>query len=186
MNTTTTEVGGVRPTTVAFTNCFDATTFGRLVYLTAQEKRRLRNVLSALHDYGHILKASLVPALPALSFVEVIDHLRTSVGAPLANAALAAAERSFRSTEPAPAARRLIPDDVGPQPTVDDCLVRRKHVVAETKTGVEEGPVVLAGSIQILDNSEQAGAVELGQISLDVTPCRRGFRGPGGHHAAPG
>jgi hypothetical protein len=94
----------VRPTTVAFVNCFDATTFGCLVYLTAQEKRRLRNVLAALNEYGYILRASLVPALPALSFVEVIDHLRGSVGAPLANATLAASERSFRSTEPAPAA----------------------------------------------------------------------------------
>jgi hypothetical protein len=89
---------------VAFVNCFDATTFGCLVYLTAQEKRRLRNVLAALNEYGYILRASLVPALPALSFVEVIDHLRGSVGAPLANATLAASERSFRSTEPAPAA----------------------------------------------------------------------------------
>ena len=43
MNTTTTDVGGVRPTTVAFVNCFDATTFGRLVYLTAQERRRLED-----------------------------------------------------------------------------------------------------------------------------------------------
>jgi hypothetical protein len=100
----TTDVGGVRPTTVTFVNCFDATTFGRLVYLTAQEKRRLRNVLAALHDYGHILRASLEPALPAFSFADVIDHLRASIGAPLANAALAAAERSFRGTEPAPAA----------------------------------------------------------------------------------
>jgi hypothetical protein len=100
----TTDVGGMRPTTVAFVNCFDATTFGRLVYLTAREKRRLRNVLAALHDFGHILCGSLEPALPALRFAEVIDHLRASVGEPLANAALASAERSFRSTEPEPAA----------------------------------------------------------------------------------
>jgi hypothetical protein len=67
--TTTTDVGGVRPTTVAFVNCFDATTFGRLVYLTAQETRQLRNVLAALHDYGYILRASLEPALPALTHI---------------------------------------------------------------------------------------------------------------------
>jgi hypothetical protein len=65
MNTTATEVGGVRPTTVAFVNCFGAATFGRLVYLTAQENRRLRNVLAAPHDYGHILRAGLELALPA-------------------------------------------------------------------------------------------------------------------------
>jgi len=94
----------MRPTTVTFVNCFDATTFGRLVYLTAQEKRRLRNVLAALYDYGFILRASLDPALPALSFADVIDHLRASVGAPIADAALAAAERAFRNTEPAPVA----------------------------------------------------------------------------------
>jgi hypothetical protein len=51
MNTTS-DTANVRPTTVAFVNCFDATTFGRTVHMTAREERRLRNVLAALNDYG--------------------------------------------------------------------------------------------------------------------------------------
>jgi len=39
---------------VSFVNCFDAATFGRLAYLTVQQRRRLRSVLAALHDYGFI------------------------------------------------------------------------------------------------------------------------------------
>jgi hypothetical protein len=58
------DTANVRPTTVAFVNCFDATTFGRTVHMTAREERRLRNVLAALNDYGFILRASLGPALP--------------------------------------------------------------------------------------------------------------------------
>ena len=94
----------VRPTTVAFVNCFDATTFGRTVYMTADEERRLRNVLAAVRDYGFILDAGFEPALPGYGFADVIDHLRKSVGAPFAEAALAAAERCVPSIEPAPAA----------------------------------------------------------------------------------
>jgi hypothetical protein len=52
----TSDTANVRPTTVAFVNCFDATTFGRTVHMTAQEERRLRNVLAALGDYGFILR----------------------------------------------------------------------------------------------------------------------------------
>ena len=100
----TSDVSNVRPTTVAFVNLFDATTFGRTVYMTAREQRRLRNVLAALHDYGFLLPASFEPALPDYGFADVIDHLRVSVGAPFADAALATAERSVPSIEPAPAA----------------------------------------------------------------------------------
>ncbi len=35
MNTTC-DTANVRPTTVAFVNCFDATTFGRTVHMTAR------------------------------------------------------------------------------------------------------------------------------------------------------
>jgi hypothetical protein len=102
--TNTSDAATGRPTTVAFVNCFDATTFGRTVHLTADEERRLRNVLAALRDYGFILAASFEPALPGYGFGDVIDHLRASVGAPFADAALAASERSVPSIEPPPAA----------------------------------------------------------------------------------
>jgi len=96
------DISNVRPTTVAFVNCFDATTFGRTVYMTAHEERRLRNVLAAVHDYGFILGASFEPALPGYGFSDVIDRLCESIGAPFAGAALAAAERSVPGIEPAP------------------------------------------------------------------------------------
>jgi hypothetical protein len=57
-----------RPTTVAFMNCFKATTYGRLVHLTADEVRRLRDVPAALRDYGFILEASFEPALAGYGF----------------------------------------------------------------------------------------------------------------------
>ena len=89
---------------MAFVNCFDATTFGRTVHMTAQDERRLRNVLAALSDFGFILRASLEPAVPNYGFADVMDHLRVTIGAPFAEAALAAAERSVPAAEPAPAA----------------------------------------------------------------------------------
>jgi hypothetical protein len=72
--------------------------------LTADEERRLRNVLAALRDYGFIPAASFEPALPGCGFGDVVDHLRASVGVPFADAALAASGRSVPSIEPPPAA----------------------------------------------------------------------------------
>jgi hypothetical protein len=101
---TTIDAADARPTTVAFVNCFDGSTFGRAVYLTADEERRLRNVLAALRDYGFILEASFEPALPGYGFADVADHLRATIGFPIADAALAATARSVPAIEPAPAA----------------------------------------------------------------------------------
>ena len=101
---TTSDAAPARPTTVAFVNLFDATTFGRTVHLTPDEERRLRNVLAALRDYGFILEASFEPALPGCGFAEVAAHLRATIGAPIADAALAAVERSVPASDPAPAA----------------------------------------------------------------------------------
>ncbi len=103
MNTTS-DAATARPTTVAFVNCFRATTFGRTVHLTADEARRLRNVLAALRDYGFILEASIEPALPGYGYGDFADHLRATIGSPIADAALAAVERSVRATDPPPAA----------------------------------------------------------------------------------
>ncbi|HLB98015.1 MAG TPA: hypothetical protein VJK90_10155, partial [Acetobacteraceae bacterium] len=66
--------------------------------------RRLRNVLAVLRDYGFILEASFEPALPGCGFADVADHLRATIGSPIADAALAAAERSIPASDPAPAA----------------------------------------------------------------------------------
>ncbi len=70
-----------RPTAVAFVNCFDATTYGRVAHPTAEEARRLRKLLAAVHDYGFILAASIEPALPGYGFGDVIDHLCATIGA---------------------------------------------------------------------------------------------------------
>src|SRR5271166_3931425 len=101
---TTSDAAPARPTTVAFVNCFDATTFGCTVHLTPDEERRLRNVLAALRDYGFILEASFEPALPGYGYAAVADHLRTTIGTPIADAALAAGERCVPAVDPAPAA----------------------------------------------------------------------------------
>jgi hypothetical protein len=98
------DISNVRPTVVAFVKCDDATTFGRMVNLIAHEERRLGNVLAALRDWGLILTASLEPVTPGYGFSDVADHLRASIGAPFADAALAAVERSVPSVDPAPAA----------------------------------------------------------------------------------
>ena len=75
MNTTS-DAASARPTTVAFVTCFDATTFGRTVRLTADEEQRLRNVLAALRDYGFILAASIEPAPPGYkSFADATIRL---------------------------------------------------------------------------------------------------------------
>jgi hypothetical protein len=38
---TTSDAADARPTTVAFVNCFNGSTFGRAIYLTQDEERRL-------------------------------------------------------------------------------------------------------------------------------------------------
>ena len=47
---TTNDAADARATTVAFVNCFDATTYGRVVHLTPNEERRQRYVLAALRN----------------------------------------------------------------------------------------------------------------------------------------
>src|ERR1035437_802864 len=51
----TSDISNVRPVSVAFVNCHDATTFGRTVHMTAYEERLLRGLLEALRDAGLIL-----------------------------------------------------------------------------------------------------------------------------------
>src|ERR1035437_2713995 len=85
----TSDISNVRPVSVAFVNCHDATTFGRTVHMTAHEERRLRGLLEALRGAGIILRASFEPALPGYGFSDVVDHLRGSVGAHLVGTGLA-------------------------------------------------------------------------------------------------
>ncbi len=49
---------------IAFVQCFDATTFCRIVHMTAGEERRLRGLLAALHRAGLILRAGYAEPLP--------------------------------------------------------------------------------------------------------------------------
>ena len=64
MNTTS-DRANVRPTTVAFVNCFDATTFGKTVYKTVCEERRLCGARAALRGCGSLVPATFDPALPS-------------------------------------------------------------------------------------------------------------------------
>ena len=93
-----------RKTSVAFTNYFDATTFGRTVYMTAHDERRLRDLLAALQDWGFVLRASFEPALPSYGFDDAVDHLRESVGATIVDAALAARDSFVPGSDPPPTA----------------------------------------------------------------------------------
>jgi len=79
-----------------------ATIFGRTAYPTADEERRLGNTPTAIRDCGIILAASFEPPLPG--FADVAAHLRPTIGAQVADAALVAAERSVPATDPAPVA----------------------------------------------------------------------------------
>ena len=93
-----------RPTAVAFANLYDATIYGCTVYLTPCERRRLRAVLGAAHDYGFIHAPILEPVAPGYGFADVVAHLRASLGVPFADAGLAAAKRTAPDREPPPAA----------------------------------------------------------------------------------
>jgi hypothetical protein len=99
----TSDISNVRPTTVAFVNCHNATTFGRTVHMTAYEERRLRGLLTALHDAGLILRASFAPALPGYGYPDAVEGLRTSVGAHIVDA-LVGADRTEPDREPNPVA----------------------------------------------------------------------------------
>jgi hypothetical protein len=145
----TCDTSNVRPTTVAFVNCFDATTFGRTVHMTAHEERRLRNVLSALNDYGFILRASLEPALPDYGFADVIYHLRATISTPIADAALAAAERSVLAAEPPPAALMPVwafePDDGNEDVLLSSATLWNVNLLVEAlRVEDEDDPVPVA------------------------------------------
>jgi hypothetical protein len=99
----TSDISNVRPTTVAFVQCFDATTFGRTIYMTAHEERRLRGLLTALCDAGLILRASFAPALPDYGYPEAVEQLGGSIGAHVVDA-LVGGDRVEPDREPAPAA----------------------------------------------------------------------------------
>jgi hypothetical protein len=100
----TSDISNVRPVSVAFVNCHDATTFGRTVHMTAHEERRLRGLLEALRGAGIILRASFEPALPGYGFSDVVDHLRGSVGTHLVGTGLAGDDRAAPGPAPEPAA----------------------------------------------------------------------------------
>ena len=65
----------------------------------------------------------------------------------------------------------LILEHIGPQPAIDGGLVGLEHVFAEVQAGVQKGLVVLACGVEVLHQGEQAWAVEVGQLGLDVGPA---------------
>ncbi len=98
------ETADVRPIGVAFVQCYDATTFCRIVHLTAPEERRLRGLLAALHGVGLILRASYAEARANCGYGAVVDDLRQSIGAHIVNAFLTASDEASGRGEPVPAA----------------------------------------------------------------------------------
>ena len=104
MNSAPDAPSALRPTAVAFTNCFDATTFGRTVDMTAGETARLRALLAALSECGLLLPASVGPAPPGYGFDEVVAHLRGWIGAHIVGAALAARGSPAGGGDPPPCA----------------------------------------------------------------------------------
>ncbi len=95
----------LRPTAVAFTNCHDASTFGRTVWLTPAETGRLRGLLATLQDWGLVLRAAIEPAVPGYGFDQAFGHLRASLGDHVVKAALAAGKAGpFPGSDPWPAA----------------------------------------------------------------------------------
>ncbi len=97
------ETTDARPIGVAFVQCFDATTFCRIVHLTTGQERRLRGLLAALHGAGLILQASYAKARHDCGYRAVVDDLRQSIGAHIVDAFLTASDAASASREPAPA-----------------------------------------------------------------------------------
>jgi hypothetical protein len=89
--TITSEIANVRPVTVVFAQCFDATTFGRTVFMTEAEEGRLRSALLALRNIGLVLPATFEPVAADYGFRDVVDHLRATLGSQIADLALATA-----------------------------------------------------------------------------------------------
>ena len=89
---------------VAFLQCFDAALFAEPVLLTDAEEQRLRALLASLQDFGLILQPSAAARRQHYDFDALLGHLRSSIGAPFVDAALAAGPDAPLSDEPAPVA----------------------------------------------------------------------------------
>lgn len=111
-----------RPTTVAFVNCFNGTAIGRTVHLTEREKLRLCRVLMTLRDAGLILRPNFAPAHPGFGFAEIVELLRTQVGGPMVDAALAAEGPTYAGSDPDPVAVMPVWGFV-PEGDSDDVLI---------------------------------------------------------------
>jgi hypothetical protein len=117
------DTANVQPTGIAFVNCFDATTFCRIAYMTAREGRQIRGLLVALHGAGLILPAGYAAAVPDCGYREVVDEVRRSIGAHIVDTFLTASEEASARRDPAPAA--VMPVwAFEPEGETDDVLVR--------------------------------------------------------------
>jgi hypothetical protein len=65
----------------------------------------------------------------------------------------------------------LILEHIVPQPAVDAGFLRLEDVVAQTKVSVQKSLVILVGGVQVLQQSQQPGAVEFGEFPFDVAPA---------------
>jgi hypothetical protein len=113
---------GARSVGIAFVQCFDATTFCRIVHMTEGEERGLRGLLAALCRAGFILRAGYADSLPGSGYSEVVEDLRQSIGAHIVDAFLTAGDDAPAGREPAPAA--VMPVwAFEPEGTSDDVLI---------------------------------------------------------------
>ncbi|MGB5254051.1 MAG: hypothetical protein WBN68_15180 [Sedimenticolaceae bacterium] len=51
-------------------------------------------------------------------------------------------------------------------------LVRCEHVLAQGEAGMEKGLIILAGGVEILDQTEHRPAAEVGKLAFEVAPGR--------------
>ena len=174
----TSDTANVRPTSVAFTNCADATTFGRTVYMTAHEERRLRDLLAALQDWGFVLRAGFDPVLPGYGFADAVDHLRASIGATIVDAALAARDTFVSGSDPPPAAVMIVwafePEDGSDDVLINSAMVWGTDLLAEAlRIAGDDDPVPVSSVRERFARWADASGAS-GELSTVRLPGRDG------------
>jgi hypothetical protein len=59
---------------------------------------------------------------------------------------------------------------VRPEPAINDRLVWPKSILSQAKAGMEKGLIVFACNIEILNQSQQGGAIKIREVRLYIRP----------------
>jgi hypothetical protein len=70
----------------------------------------------------------------------------------------------------------LVAQDIGPEPSLNRFLVRGEYVIAQSEAGMQKGLIVLAGGIEVLDQSGLRQPVQVCKPGFDVRPGRLRLR----------